>query len=108
MSNVTAEPKVANALFFLDVTIDVGHGCHHQIEQSTLEETLMFLGSEVNADSIITDWHGVVPTPVEFVNQFDKELVVFEDNSSLIFSFDEDGYVTSIEVHDGTRVINVF
>jgi hypothetical protein len=105
----TTETRDPQALTFLDLIIDVSHGCHIGQLAEEIPSDLRSAVEYTNSDPVVTDYHGFVPEPVAFVpDSKDELLATFEDGSVLSFLFDDEGYSYALRVFFGGRIVAEF
>lgn len=102
MTTTTATP---DALTFIDLVTDTVRGSHLGHTAPDLRDGLYDAMQETNSDPVVTDHHGFVPEPVARVIDGDEMRFSFEDGSSLVFLFDEDGYSYALSAFDATEAL---
>jgi hypothetical protein len=97
------------ATAFLDLILDVMHGTHIGLIAEEIPDDFSKAVAYTNADPIVTDQHGFIPEPTDFLAYDDHELrVVFGDDSALSFLFDEEGYSYALRVLVRGRIVADF
>lgn len=102
MTTTTATP---DALTFVYLVTDTVRGSHLGHTATDLRDGLYDAVRETNSDPVVTEEHGFVPEPNALVHCDDVLSGFFDDGSSLVFRFDEDGYSYSLTVFDATEAL---